>query len=103
MREILILQHYYCTSLNLPHLLSILPRAQDVKDSVGAVGEHNVASVIQLNEDVVLGLLGTKFEVQHSVHAQLLHIFQPLVAQVFPQLWGGCATLKYLAIIHFLN
>ena len=72
---------------NLPHLLSFLPGPQDVQDGVGVVGEYNVASVIQFNNDVVLSLLRPKLEVQHSVNAKLLHLLQPLVTQVLPQLW----------------
>ena len=61
----------------------LYPRPQYVQNFVVAVGEDDVASVVELQDHVIGGVIGAELHVHDSVDAQLLHTLYPLVVQMF--------------------
>lgn len=61
---------------------------EDVEDEIVAVREHDVASIVQLQYDVVGRLARAELHVDNAVGAQLLESLDALVLEMLAQLHG---------------
>ena len=67
----------------LPDTLGISARPQDVQYRVLVIRQHQVSSVVKLEDHMVGHLPRAKLKVHHSVHPQLADRLKTLVADVF--------------------
>eukprot|EP00095_Tigriopus_kingsejongensis_P007511 maker-scaffold103_size370364-snap-gene-0.19 protein:Tk07511 transcript:maker-scaffold103_size370364-snap-gene-0.19-mRNA-1 annotation:"opsin" len=77
-------------------VLALDPGSEDGEDVVLKVGEHHVAPIIQLEDEMVRGLEAAELEVHHPVHAHLPDGLEALVLEVLAQLHGEARGRRIL-------
>ena len=72
-------------------------RSEHGYDGVLVIGQQYVASIVQLDYQVVGGLVRTELQVNNSVGAQLGHIFEASTTQMLSQL---AEEINFHLVVH---